>query len=103
MCVWVALFKPIGPQMHSPVKPGKPAKPRFNRLLAIDSWIDSTLYEASFKAGETWENITIFFRRFRVTGLRRAFFELASEGFTLGVAGSVLMLPPPRHVAGPRA
>src|SRR5262245_32147619 len=66
--------------------------PRAGNLLAIDAWIDSTLYEAGFKAGEIWETLTIFFRRFRVTGWRRAAFELLSEGFTIGAAGSVLML-----------
>jgi penicillin-binding protein 1A len=60
--------------------------------MAIDSWIDSTLYDAGFKASEIWENLTIFFRRFRYTGWKRAAFELLGEGFTLGAAGSVVML-----------
>lgn len=67
-------------------------RPRATRLLAIDAWIDSTLYEAGFKVSEFWETLTIFFRRFRFYGWRRAFFELASEGFTLGVVGSIIML-----------
>ncbi|MCR4265339.1 transglycosylase domain-containing protein [Nitratireductor sp. ZSWI3] len=61
-------------------------------FLALDAWIDSTLYEAGFKAAELWENITIFFRRFRVYGLKRAIVELFSEAFTLGAAGAVVML-----------
>ncbi len=49
----------------------------------------TTLVSAS---ADTWEDITIFFRRFRVTGWRRGLVEIASEGFTFGAAGVVLML-----------
>jgi penicillin-binding protein 1A len=62
------------------------------RLLAADAWLDSTLYEAGFQFGRFWESVTIFSRRFRVRGWRRGLVELASEGFTLGAAGSVVML-----------
>lgn len=67
-------------------------KPWSKRLLELDAWLDSALYESRFKFADTWEVISIFFRRFRVTGFRRIFFELASEGFTLGTVGAVLML-----------
>ena len=66
--------------------------PKASRLLEIDAWLDSTLYNAGFKAAEIWENLTIFFRRFRLSGWRRGLAELASEGFTIGTAGFVLML-----------
>ncbi|MFP1631592.1 transglycosylase domain-containing protein [Zhengella sp. ZM62] len=78
--------------MKNPFEKRKSRGPKASRLLEIDAWIDSTLYEAQFSAAETWENITIFFRRFRATGWRRGVFELLSEGFTLGAAGSVVML-----------
>src|SRR5690606_6382179 len=61
-------------------------------LLAVDAWLDSSLYEAGFKAREIWESLTIFFRRFRVSGWRRGIVEILSEGFTMGAAGSVVML-----------
>ncbi len=61
-------------------------------LLALDAWLDSSLYEAGFKAREIWESLTIFFRRFRVSGWRRGVVEILSEAFTLGAAGSVIML-----------
>lgn len=61
-------------------------------LLAIDSWLDSQLYELRFAGGEFWENVVIFFRRFRARGITRGFFELGSEGFTLGTLGFVIML-----------
>ena len=78
--------------MEEPLQASKSKSPRAGRLLAIDAWIDSTVYEAGFRAGEIWETLTIFFRRFRVTGWRRAATEFLSEGVTLGAAGSVLML-----------
>jgi penicillin-binding protein 1A len=78
--------------MNDPTEPRRSRTPRATRLLAIDAWIDSTLYEASYKAGQFWENVTIFFRRFRVTGWRRWVIEFMSEGATMGVAGSVVML-----------
>ncbi|ASU65979.1 PBP1A family penicillin-binding protein [Brucella melitensis] len=65
---------------------------RVSRLIGLDAWIDSALYNLHFHLGEWWENITIFSRRFRVRGFRRFTVEVLDEGFTLGVAGSVLML-----------
>ncbi|MGB7433665.1 MAG: penicillin-binding protein 1A [Ahrensia sp.] len=61
-------------------------------LLDIDAWIDSQLYELRYGAGEFWESVVIFFRRFKPTGVSRGFFELSSEGFTLGTLGMVLLL-----------
>jgi penicillin-binding protein 1A len=79
--------------MENPFKPRKTsATPKATKLLALDAWIDSTLYEAGFKSREIWENITIFSRRFRVTGLKRWVVEVFSEGFTFAAAGSVVML-----------
>jgi len=66
--------------------------PRATIFLDIDAWIDSSLYEARFKAAEIWEDLTIFFRRFRVYGVKRGVFELLGEAFTLLAAGSVAML-----------
>ncbi len=61
-------------------------------LLAVDAWIDSSLYEIRFKAGQFWESATIFSRRFRVTGWRRGIVEVLSEGFTMGAGGFVVLL-----------
>ncbi|MEZ5810869.1 MAG: PBP1A family penicillin-binding protein [Rhizobiaceae bacterium] len=78
--------------MKQPTEGRKRRGPKASRLLELDAWIDSTLYEAGFKAASAWESITIFFRRFRVRGWRRGVFELLSEGMTMGAAGSVIML-----------
>ncbi|MER8574477.1 penicillin-binding protein 1A [Mesorhizobium sp. M1338] len=77
--------------MASP-EPRKRRGPIATRLLALDAWIDSSLYEIGFKARQFWESATIFSRRFRVSGWRRGIIELLSEGFTLGAGGIVVML-----------
>ncbi len=77
---------------------GGPFRPRKARgriaagLLALDAWIDSGVWSAGFRLSEFWEALTIFFRRFRVSGFPRALVELSSEAFTLGAAGAVVML-----------
>lgn len=78
--------------MNKPREKRQTKAPRATRLLALDAWIDSTLYEAGFKLAEIWESITIFSRRFRVYGFKRATVELFSEGVTLAAVGSVVML-----------
>jgi len=77
--------------MENPFEPKKRKGPRATFLLELDAWIDSTLYDAGFRLAEWWERLIVFFRRFRAEGWRRGFFELASEGFTLGTAGAILM------------
>ena len=64
----------------------------WSRLLDFDAWIDSSMYRFMASSGETWESITIFFRRFRVTGFKKALVELSDEMLTLGVVGSVVFL-----------
>ncbi len=78
--------------MKNPFSARKRKASRPGRLLALDAWIDSSLYEAGFRARERWENVTIFFRRFKVTGWRRGIVEMSSEAFTMGTAGSIVML-----------
>lgn len=61
-------------------------------LMSLDSWVDDAMYRFKSGGGETWETLTIFFRRFRVYGLKKAGVELACEGLTMGVVGAVIML-----------
>lgn len=70
----------------------KPPKLKRHIFLRIDSWLDSTLWNAGYDLAETWEEITIFFRRFRVRGLKKLGFEIAGEAMTLGTAGFVVLL-----------
>jgi penicillin-binding protein 1A len=69
-------------------------KPRFKShfFLKLDAWLDSTLWNAGFRFVDIWEDITIFFRRFRVKGWKRIPFELAGEALTWGAVGMVIML-----------
>jgi len=78
--------------VQDPETPEKQPKKSKHLLLKIDSWIDSTVWNAGFRSAEIWEDITIFFRRFRVRGWKRIVFELAGEGLTWGSVGAVLML-----------
>jgi penicillin-binding protein 1A len=59
--------------------------------LGIDSKIDSTISTGVVRAQETWNAWSSYFARFRLFGWRRALNELASEAFTIG-AGGVLVL-----------
>ena len=78
--------------MASPSKPSKRRGRIASALLAIDAWLDSSLYEIGFKARQFWEAATIFSRRFRLHGWRRAIIEVLSEGFTMGAGGFVVLL-----------
>ncbi|WP_027164836.1 penicillin-binding protein 1A [Mesorhizobium sp. WSM3224] len=78
--------------MASPSKPHKRRGRIASALLGVDAWLDSSLYEIGFKAREFWEAATIFSRRFRVHGWRRAIIEVLSEGFTMGAGGFVVLL-----------
>ncbi|MBX3575870.1 MAG: penicillin-binding protein 1A [Rhizobiaceae bacterium] len=78
--------------MDNPFEPRGKRAPKVNRLLALDAWVDSTLYEWQFRLSEFWEGLTVFFRRFRFTGWRRLVFEVLGEGATMGAAGSVVLL-----------
>ena len=64
----------------------------WSRLLDFDALIDSSMYQMFSGAAETWESITIFFRRFRVTGFKKFLVEILDETATLGLIGSVFML-----------
>jgi penicillin-binding protein 1A len=96
--------------MVDPLKTGKndddenrPVK-KSSFLLEIDAWIDSSMYESRFAAGQFWEDVVIFFRRFRARGIKRAIVELLSESATLGAGGLVVMLmlalPASEEIAG---
>ena len=64
----------------------------WNRLLDFDSWIDSSIYNLFSSASGSWESVTIFFRRFKVTGFKKVFVEVIDEGMTLGLLGLIVML-----------
>lgn len=77
--------------MRDPYAPKKKWNPA-NWLMGVDSWVDDAMYRFKSGGGETWESLTIFFRRFRVYGFKKGLVELGCEGLTLGVVGALLML-----------
>ena len=82
--------------MRDPFQSNK--KPRRGvRLIEIDAWIDSTLFRVGRVIGRGAENVSLFMRRFRVTGYKRGLIEVAGDGLTLatGAALVVLMLALP--------
>ena len=54
--------------------------------------MDSTLYGSRTALADRWERVVIASRRLKAAGPWRGAFELAGEGFTLGVAGTIVML-----------
>ncbi|MGB8819193.1 MAG: PBP1A family penicillin-binding protein [Rhizobiaceae bacterium] len=72
------------------VKPNKKNTP--SRLLEADAWLDTFLYALRTRLSAFWEAATIGSRRLHVTGLKRGIVEVLDEGFTIGVAGLVVLL-----------
>ena len=64
----------------------------WDRLMSLDSWVDDFMYRQGASSSEWWENVTIFFRRFRVYGWKKLGVEAACEALTVGVAGALLVL-----------
>ena len=61
-------------------------------LLAVDAWIDFSMFRSGASLRESYERFSTFMDGFHMAGWRRWLFELLSEGATLGAAGGVLML-----------
>ncbi len=62
------------------------------RLIEVDAWIDTSVYRVGRGIANVFESVSIFMRRFRVTGFKRSLVELAGDGLTLGCGGMVVML-----------
>ncbi len=65
---------------------------RYVNWLALDSWIDSTLYSLYARFKDWWANYNNFFAGFRVTGFRRLTVEFLSEAATIGTGGLLIVL-----------
>ena len=69
------------------------SKPRRRvRLIEVDAWIDSSLFRAGGAVANTFGAISLFMRRFRVTGITRWVFEVLGDGLTLASAAALLLL-----------
>ena len=71
---------------------GNRKRRRGPRLIEVDAWIDTSVYRAGRAIADAFETVSIFMRRFRVTGVTRALTEVASDGLTFGCMGLVLAL-----------
>ncbi len=60
--------------------------------LALDAWINSSLYESGQRARARYATFSAFMDRFHVSGAAKLGVELACEGLTLGLGGALLML-----------
>ncbi|MFN8828666.1 MAG: transglycosylase domain-containing protein [Labrys sp. (in: a-proteobacteria)] len=63
-----------------------------NAALSVDSWLDHTVYVAMQSVRGVVELIYSRSNRLQVRGWRRLGVELACEGLTIGVAGSIVAL-----------
>ena len=61
-------------------------------FLALDAFVDSSLYDAKRRAVAAYAAYSAFLDRFYVSGVGKAAVELACEGLTLGLAGALLAL-----------
>jgi penicillin-binding protein 1A len=77
--------------MRDPFQSSKRRR-RGPRLIEVDAWIDTSVFRAGRAIAAGFEAVSIFMRRFKVTGFKRAAVELASDAMTLGCGGLVLML-----------
>jgi penicillin-binding protein 1A len=73
--------------------PPETARQKFKRaMLALDAWVDFSVFRSAAGLRETYERFSTFMDRFHVAGWRRWTVEFASESATLGLAGGVLMV-----------
>ena len=78
--------------MHDPFGGGGERTNWRQRLLGLDSWIDSSLNEAGHGLLDGYERLCNFMHRFKAEGFRRILSELASESYSLGVLGMLVLL-----------
>ncbi len=55
--------------------------------LSTDAWIDSNIASSALETRDRYNAASSWFARFRLTGWKRGFTELASEALTLGAGG----------------
>ena len=61
------------------------------RMLAADAWLDSALYDFGQSLGRGYTQVEDFFSRFRISGIKRLFVEVLSDGLSFFAIGMVLV------------
>jgi len=59
---------------------------------ALDSFVDSHLFESGRQAQETYESVLTFMEHFHVSGWRRIFVELCCEALNVGIGAGLVAL-----------
>ncbi|NIX76877.1 PBP1A family penicillin-binding protein [Microvirga terricola] len=73
--------------------PPPPLVTRIKRAaLAFDAWLNSFLFQSGRAIAAGWDSYSRKSRHLRAHGFPRVFLDLASETFTLGFVGGVVML-----------
>ncbi len=65
---------------------------RLINWLALDSWIDSSLYGLFEGGKDNWGAYSSFFARFQIKGWKKLLNEFTSEALTMGTGGLAVML-----------
>jgi len=61
-------------------------------MLAADAWLDSSLYESGQSLSRGWTRFQDFMSIFHVSGIKRLFVEILSDGLSFFAIGCVLMV-----------
>jgi penicillin-binding protein 1A len=61
-------------------------------FLALDAFIDSSLFRSRRRAIAAYASYSHFLDRFHISGFGKVAVEIACEGLTLGLAGSLVLL-----------
>ena len=95
LAAWRSAFKEAFSRSRASARKPKriPARKSggFN-LLAFDSWIDSSLFEAGDGFKNWWSAYSSFFARFHVSGWKWLAVDASCEALTMGTAGLTVML-----------
>ncbi len=82
--------EPINKNQEPINKNNKPIKQ--NRLLQLDAWLDSSIYEFFKSSGRGYTRFQDFMSIFHVSGFRRFIVEVISDILSFGAIAAVLML-----------
>ena len=69
----------------------KQKRQKKTRMLDADAWLDSAMYEFWHSLGRGYTRVQDFFSIFQVTGFKRFFVEIVSDGLSFTAIGAVLM------------
>jgi penicillin-binding protein 1A len=69
----------------------KQKRPKKTRMLDADAWLDSAMYEFWQSLGRGYTRVQDFFSLFHVSGFKRFFVEIFSDGLSFTAIGAVLM------------